>query len=213
MHQKKTKSFPTVPASSPWISEAVIKAKKARRRAERKKRKTGLVVHSEIYKQARNNVTKLTKQAKASHFHINLEDAATDSKKMFCLLSTLLNRENRSDSLPNMIPQEAAKSFSRFFQEKIEKIRQEFSYDPSDTTENFASSVYSSDMLSSFYALSEGQILKLIRESKSTTATVDPAPTELVLEFTVVLLPVFQKIVSLSLTSGTVPIAFKKSSG
>ena len=109
-----------------------------------------------------------------------------------------------------MIPQEAAKSFSRFFQEKIETIRKEFNKDPLDTTENFASSVYSSDLLSSFYALSEDQILKLIRESKSTTATVDPAPTKLVLEFTDVLLPVFQKMVNLSLTSGTVPIAFKK---
>ena len=61
-----------------------------------------------------------------------------------------------------------------------------------------------------FTLSSEDQILKLIRESKSTTATVDPAPTKLVLEFTDVLLPVFQKIVNLSLTSGTVPIAFKK---
>ena len=129
---------------------------------------------------------------------------------MFSLLSTLLNREKRSDSLPDMIPQEAAKSFSRIFQEKIEMIRQEFNNDPLGTTENFASSVHSSDLISSFYALSEDQILKLIRESKSTTATVDPAPTKLVLEFTDVLLPVFQKIVSLSLTSGTVPIAFKK---
>ena len=154
--------------------------------------------------------TKLIKQAKASHFHAKLEDAATDSKKKNSLLSTLLNRENRSDFLPDMIHQEAAKSFSRFFQEKIETIRQEFNDDPLDTTENFASSVHSSDMLSSFYALSEDQILKLIRESKSTTATVDPAPTKLVLEFTDVLLPVFQKIVNLSLTSGTVPIAFKK---
>ena len=95
--------------SSPWINEAVIKAKQARRRAEQKKQKTGLVVHIEIYKQARNNVTKLIKQAKASHFHAKLEDAATDSRKKFSLLSTLLNRENRSDSLPDIIPQEAAK--------------------------------------------------------------------------------------------------------
>ena len=65
-------------------------------------------------------------------------------------------------------------------------------------------------MLSSFYALSEDKILKLIRESKSTTATVDPAPTKLVLEFADILLPVFHKIVNLSLTSGTVLIAFKK---
>ena len=80
-----------------------------------------------------------------------------------------------------MIPREAAESFSRFFQEKIETIRQEFNDDPLDTTENFASNVHSSDMLSSFYALSEDQIPKLIRESKSTTATVDPAPTKLFL--------------------------------
>ena len=186
---EKEKAVPDRP-SSPWISKAVIKAKQARRRAERKKRKTGLAVHIEIYKQARNIVTKLIKQAKASHFHAKLEDAATDSKKMFSLLSTLLNRENRSDSLPDMIPQEASKSFSRFFQEKIETIGQEFNDDPLDTTENFASSVHSSDMLSSFYALSEDQILKLIRESKSTTTTVDPAPTKPVLELTDVLLPV-----------------------
>ena len=100
---EKEKVVPDRP-SSPWINEAVIKAKQARRRAERKKRKTGLVVHIEIYKQARNNVTKLIKQAKASHFHAKLKDAETDSKKMFSLLSTLLNRENRSDSLPDMIP-------------------------------------------------------------------------------------------------------------
>ena len=79
---EKEKVVPDRP-SSPWINEAVIKAKQARRRAERKKRKTGLVVLIEIYKQARNNVTKLIKQAKASHFHAKSENAATDSKKMF----------------------------------------------------------------------------------------------------------------------------------
>ena len=71
--------------SSPWISEAVIKARQARRRA--KKRKTGLVVHTEIYKRARNNVTKTFKQAKASHFHAKIEDAASDSKNFFLLFS------------------------------------------------------------------------------------------------------------------------------
>ena len=107
-------------------------------------------------------------------------------------------------------PKKLLNRFPDSFKKKIQTIRKEFNDDPLDTTENFASSVHSSDLLSSFYALSEDQILKLIRESKSTTATVDPAPTKLVLEFTDVLLPVFQKIVNLSLTSGTVPIAFKK---
>ena len=90
------------------------------------------------------------------------------------------------------MPQEATKSFCRFFQEKIEKIRQEFNDDPLDTIDNFASSVHSIGMISRFHALSEDQILKLIRESKSTTVTVDRAPAKLVLEFTDVLLPGFR---------------------
>ena len=111
MHQRKRKSFPTVPA---WISEAVIKAKQASGRAERKKGKTGFVVPTEVYKQARSDVTKVIKHTGASHFHAKLEDGASESEKMFSLLNTLLNREDRSYSLPGMIPQEAAKSFSRF---------------------------------------------------------------------------------------------------
>ena len=63
MHQRKIKGVPDR-SSSPWINEAVIKAKQAKRRAERKKRKTGLVVHIEIYKQARNNVTKFISRPK-----------------------------------------------------------------------------------------------------------------------------------------------------
>ena len=74
-----------------WIDEAVITAKQARRRSERKKRKTGLVVHIELYKQARNNVNKAIKNAKALHFRAKLKEAASDSKKMFSLLNTLLN--------------------------------------------------------------------------------------------------------------------------
>ena len=85
---------------------------------------------------------------------------------MSFLLSTLPNRENRSDFLLNIIPQEAAKSFSWFFQEKIETIRQEFNDDPLDTTENFASSVPSIDVLSRFHALSEDQILKFASQSQ-----------------------------------------------
>ena len=124
MHQREK----VVPdrTNSAWIDEAVIRTKQARRRAERKRRKTGLVVRIELYKQARNIVNKAIKRAKARHFRVKLEEAASESKKMFSLLSTLLNMLDRSDSLPDMKPQEAAESFSRFFDNNIEKIRQGF---------------------------------------------------------------------------------------
>ena len=82
--------------------------------------------------------------------------------------------------------------------------------EPLDSTDHLTSIVPPVDTLSRFQALSQDQILKLIRESKPTTAAVDPVSTKFVLEFTDVLLPVFQKIINLSIGSGTVPRVFKK---
>ena len=87
--------------SSAWTDEAVIRAKQAKRRAERKKRKTGLGVHIELYKQARDNVKKAIKHDKAGYFRLKLGEAASDSKKMF-----FLNRQDWSDFLTAIKPQE-----------------------------------------------------------------------------------------------------------
>ena len=108
--------------NSAWTDEAVIRAKQSRRCAQRKKRKTGLVVHMELFKQARNILfkKKAIKREKARHFPFKLEEAVSDSKKMFSLLSTLLNRQDRNDSLPGLKPQEFGESFSRFFNDKFE---------------------------------------------------------------------------------------------
>ena len=103
---------------------------------------------------------------------------------MFSLLSTLLNRLDRSDYLPKMKPQEAAESISRFFNNKIEKIRQGFVDGPSEEShakEHRVSSVPPVHMISCFHALSGDQILKFIRASKPTTAAVDPVLAKFVL--------------------------------
>ena len=161
---------------------------------KKKRRRTGLVVYIELYKEARNNVNKAIKHAKAGHFRVKLQEAVSDSKKMFSLLSTLLNRQDRSDYLPKMKPQEAAESFSRFFKNKIEKIRQGFVDGPSkesDAKEHLVSSVPPAHVFSCFDALSGDQSFKRIHASTPTTAAVDPMSTKFVLEFTNVLLPVF----------------------
>ena len=65
-------------------------------------------------------------------------------------------------------------------------------------------------MFSCFHALSLDQILKLIHASKPTTSAVDLVWTKFALVLSNVLLPVFQKIINVSLESGTVPRVFKK---
>ena len=62
--------------SSPWVNNDITKAKHARRRGEWK-RKSGLVVHIEAYKQARN-VTTVVKHAKACYFQGKLKEVISD---------------------------------------------------------------------------------------------------------------------------------------
>ena len=66
------------PPSSPWMNNDIIKAKQARRRAERRKRKSGLVVHIQVYKQARNNVSTARNLAKACYFQAKLKQTISD---------------------------------------------------------------------------------------------------------------------------------------
>ena len=61
--------------NSVWIDEAVFRAKQVRQRSERKNQKTSLAVHIEVYKQARNNVKKASKDAKTRHFRRKLKVA------------------------------------------------------------------------------------------------------------------------------------------
>jgi hypothetical protein len=194
-------------SQAPWINDSVRTARRARRRAERAKRKYGLVVHKQSYKKARQAVNKAIRQAKAEYFLSKVSDAASDSKKMFQIVDTLLHRKSRTQSLPDMDPQKAADAFSMFFQEKISRIRSGFS---TGTQDQEADSAVIDVPFEEFEPLTADQIRKLIARSKPTTAATDPVPTRLLLEFIDTLLPVILRIVNLSLRSGTVPEQFKK---
>lgn len=192
---------------APWMNDNILRARQARRRAERKKRSTRLVVDAELYKKARDKVTREIKLAKSRYFQEQL-DATSDPKKVFSIIDKLLNKSDRSDTLPDMLEQEAAEAFSNYFSSKIEKIRQGFPDQTNATQPQHSNS--QSDVLACFHLLSEEQVLKLLNRANPTTAVVDPIPTQLMLEFVDTLLPVLTKIINTSIESGTVPEAFKR---
>jgi hypothetical protein len=195
--------------SSPWLNEDILSARRARRCAERRMRKTGLTVDADIYRKARLAVTSAISKAKAAYFQSKLKDASSDPKKMFSLLQSLMNRQDCSDVLPDMADQKIADSFSDFFQEKIEKIRLGFS---SDAARDASHSDTSTVNFSRFSPLVAEDIRKLILKANPTTSALDPAPTKFVLEFLETLLPVFERMINLSLSSGIVPRSFKTAS-
>jgi hypothetical protein len=197
--------------NSEWFNDDVLKAKRARRRAERKKRKSGLTVHIQAYNKAKIQVNKVSNIAKITHYHSEFEKASTDNKKTFSLLDTLLGEQDRSSVCPDLNDTQAAANFSDFFSCKISRIRASLDVSASQMMNN--NHVVSNNAVSQFTVfkpLSQEDVRRLVTQAKPTSCLLDPLPTKLTIELLDILLPVIQKIVNLSLDSGTVPLEFKK---
>ncbi|XP_076449509.1 uncharacterized protein LOC143285944 [Babylonia areolata] len=91
--------------TSPWytaVSDVLRDAKKERRRAERKWRKSGLTVDSQIFLTAKQLVTDIVQNAKEEYWSSKIK-ASTSVKNLFLTSNRLLGR-SRDFILPTNIP-------------------------------------------------------------------------------------------------------------
>ncbi|XP_076441126.1 uncharacterized protein LOC143280376 [Babylonia areolata] len=129
--------------TSPWyaaVSDILRDAKKERRRAERKWRKSGLTVDSQIFLTAKQLVTDIVQNAKEEYWSSKIK-ASTSVKNVFLTSNRLLGR-SRDFILPtNIPPNDLSDAFAEFFTTKIKTIRDELEtfrvslgFSPADVT-------------------------------------------------------------------------------
>ncbi|XP_046581851.1 uncharacterized protein LOC124289284 [Haliotis rubra] len=189
-----------------WYNDQILLAKTHRRKSERKWRKTRLEIHRQMYNMARNELNQLIRETKSRYYNDNVFSNQQNPKVLFTHLFSLLGKTSNT-TLPNVDDDlTLANDFGKFFSSKIEKIRQEFSPESIAVT----GARFQGESFDSFDPLTEEQIICIIKQSKGTTCTLDPAPTKFVLEYFDILLPVFTQIINLSLKCGTVPGCFKQ---
>ena len=191
-------------ADTAWIMPAVHSAKKARRRAERRWRKTKLEVDRQIYRQARNGCMVVVNKARAKHVRDTLNAASGDPRKMFSIVHNLLGKVSSLPVLPDMDDHTAAETLRVFFQDKIRHIRDSF-VDAQPLSED----VSIATSLTDFQPITEDQLLKIIKRCNPTSSLVDPIPTKLVIEHLDILLPVLVSIINTSFQCSAVPKPFK----
>ena len=83
----------------PWFNEDIREAKRARRKAEKRWRKTNSLVDFDHYKTCRNRVTYLLNSARIAFYRDFIEDKSTDQGKLFRATRRLLKHDTGS-SLP-----------------------------------------------------------------------------------------------------------------
>ena len=132
-------------------------------------------------------------------------------KQLYGVISSLLGRVKDNPLPPHTSDVALANEFLHFFAQKIAKIRDELDnsiIEESPSTDNLSSPQVKT-AFTEFRTLSEMDISKLSRESKSTRCELDVIPTPKLKDNLKYLTPVITEIVNQSLETGVYPQEWK----
>ena len=142
--------------------------------------------------------------SKATYYNNKITNCDGNQKAIYNVVGSVLHK--KIDTLPDTFDSdvETARGFNEYFQQKIQTIRDQLgNQQDTETVPNCAHE------MTSFSALSESDLIKLIRKSSNAFCDLDPAPTWLVKECLDILVSPMQNIVNKSLARGTFPSSMK----
>ena len=117
-----------VRARQPWRTDDLQQMRQETRRAERRWRRTRLVVHREIYTDARDAFKRRIASAKSAHYCAMIESSACDIKSMHRITNDLMGRVHKA-VLPKCGGDDIlAERFIAFFADKISVIRTQLAF-------------------------------------------------------------------------------------
>ena len=169
----------------PWYIETIDNAKRERKKAERKWRKTKAADYLLDFKSKRNHVTYLMNKARRDFYSEFLVENGADQRKLFNAAKKLLCMKDEPLFAEHLDKNIIANDIDRYFVRKVENIRNEIDATPisqsdRDLVPPDKPVVDANVILRSFRNLSEQDIYYLILKSAKKSCVLDPLPTTLV---------------------------------
>ena len=208
----------------PWYTSEVRDARQAKRRSERRWRKTKSESDRERYLEMKKNTDQVIEEAKASYYKTKLKDA--DSKTVYSTINALLNKNQKI--LPTGDSNTAlSNKFARYFVEKIDTLRSSLDSQEDSTPgmsdgispcsqrgDSMPSSQHTTNTnlrdLTRFDKVTSDEVLKLVQTRSNKSCQLDPIPTWLLKSVICVLLNPLTSIINSSLESGVFPSALRE---
>ena len=169
----------------PWYIETIDNAKRERKKAERKWRKTKAADYLLDFKSKRNHVTYLMNKARRDFYSEFLVENGADQRKLFNAGKKLLCMKDEPLFAEHLDKNIIANDIDRYFVRKVENICNEIDATPisqsdRDLVPPDKPVVDANVILRSFRNLSEQDIYYLILKSAKTSCVLDPLPTTVV---------------------------------
>ena len=202
----------TVRRRLPWFNEDIREAKRARRRAEKRWRRTRSSSDFECYKKCRNRVTYLLNNARTAFYKDFIEENSGDQGKLFRATKRLLGQDSGVQFPPHDDEYLLANAMGNFFVKKVSDIRLDLDVaargSSGSSKNDFDRPVRES--VSEFKLLNDDDVLQLVKKCAMKHCALDPMPTPLVAECMDVLLPVIKQMINQSLETASFPDSWKE---
>lgn len=199
----------TVRPESKWYNDDLRRAKQKRRQAERRWRKTGLVVHRQIFIAERQNVNDLLLKTRQNYYNDRINESRGNTKELFKFANTLLGRDRGSPLPPDKSNTELASLFSDFFINKINNIRDNIPNTDIPIT-NHLPSTNLDTLLTEFDPVTQKSVAGIIKSLSNKSCDLDPMPTALIKTAFNALSPTITEIINKSIDMGVFPSHFKQ---
>ena len=205
-HAPEITRIVTVRKPTPWTNVEIKKLKVEKRKAEKRWKKTRLVSDYDLYKGKRNRFNILLNDIKAKDLSSKIQANKNNSKAMFKVINTSLNRKQPSPLPAHDDDTALANEFIKFFDDKITTLKKKFTH---SNTRYHDKCVFQGTKFTEFKPVTEPDIRKLINAMPNKHCRLDPLPTWLTKECTEEFLPITTEIINASLTIGTMPNELK----
>ena len=165
-----------VKADAPWYDHTVAVLRRQHRRAERRWRRLRSDTSRSDYTAARRAVGNQILLRKVEFYGSQVASCKGDQKKLCCLMNNLMGRDSPTSLPSSELDIQLALDFSRFFQSKVLRIREELDGTPvhGDYSVEFHSQQSVRSLFLKFNPVDELSIRRYIRELNKTYCSLDP---------------------------------------
>ena len=205
-HAPETTKVITIRDPTPWNTEDIKALKTAKRKAEKRWRKTNKTIDWEVFKEKRNDLNRYTKEAKRKNLEKKISKNKGNSRALFKIINSELHRSQKPPLPVADDDIKLANDFSKYFTNKIVKIRQKLDLSTNCPRER---NTFNGNTFTQFKELTQNEVRKIINNMAPKHSELDPVPTWMVKECLDEFLPLITEIVNKSLARGEMPTSLK----
>ena len=192
-------------SSKPFYHIDIAKAKRKKRQAERKYRKTGSIADKCNLNAASRNLSIVAREKHNEFYSKRLSDLRGDAKGTYKVINHLLNKSNKRYLPEYKNSEDLAKKFEDFFCKKIENICMAMNSTFVEPVPNSTTTIFET-----FEIVSGDELQNILNATKMKYSTVDDIPTDVLPSVINSSFPVILDIVNESLQSGIFPNFLKR---